>query len=55
MSIETGNSIFTWAVGHILQQAAPARYNPKFKHSIIHWNYAQEDKRQYSGSKGFVD
>lgn len=34
--IETGSGIVTWAVGHILQQADPAEYDPKYKQ----WNMA---------------
>lgn len=33
--IETDNGIVTWAVGHILQQADPAEYNPKYKDWIM--------------------
>lgn len=34
--IETGAGVVTWAIGHLLQQAEPDEYDPKYKK----WNYA---------------
>ena len=49
--IRTGGGIVTWAYGHVLQQAEPQDYDPKYKRwnaaDLPHYGPHRQPRRRY--------